>query len=97
MSKRRCTHHQCAIRYGVTHCGILARIFHHLMRLDGGLGFPKRDLVGMDYAELKKSEIAHRSGRRADVERIARCDQNDFEGIHGLGWGASASRWFESR
>jgi hypothetical protein len=49
--------------------------------VDGGAGFAKGDIVGMDDAEVVESEIGHGSSGRSDVERVAAADQDDAEAI----------------
>ncbi len=39
---------------------------------NGGAGFAERDLVRIHHAQAKETEVAHSSGGRADIERVAR-------------------------
>ena len=68
--------HQPAIGHGFGQGRIFPRFFENLVSFDRGAGFAKRDLVGIHQAQFGASEVAHGAGGRADVERIARGDQD---------------------
>ena len=50
-------------------------------RADGGACFAPVRGVGGDDGEPVKAEVGHGAGRRADVEGIARGDENHFEAV----------------
>jgi hypothetical protein len=52
---------------------------------DRGVRFAKGQFVGVHDAEVEESEVAHGAGGRADVEGIARVDEDDAQVVE-LGW-----------
>ena len=46
---------------------------------DSGAGLPKRGSVGLHNAKVAKAEIAHRARGGADVEGVARLDEDDAQ------------------
>ena len=48
---------------------------------DGGTGFAEGQLVRIDDAKMKEAEIAHGAGGGADVERVARGNEDDAETV----------------
>jgi hypothetical protein len=53
----------------------------HPRRADGGARLPKCGLVGIDHAQTRNAEVAHGARGRADVERVARRDQDDAQAV----------------
>jgi hypothetical protein len=53
----------------------------------GGTGFAKGKFVGVDDAKMEEAEIAHGAGCSADVERVARSDEDDAEAVELVGGG----------
>ena len=66
---------------GVGDVGEFSRCLEDRFGVDGGAGFAKGDIVGMDDAEVVESEIGHGSSGRSNVERVAAADQDDAEAI----------------
>ena len=73
---------ESAIGHGLGDRRELARGLEHMQGFYGGAGFPERDVIGIHQPHLGKAEIAHGSRGRADVQRIARIDQNYFQRVH---------------
>jgi hypothetical protein len=59
---------------------------------DGGASAFESDVVGIDDAEMKKSEVAHGSGGSADVKRVAGVDEDDAEAVEF--WGSEQDGLF---
>ena len=56
---------------------------------DGGTRLAKRGLVGIHDPQAAETEIAHRAGSRADIERVARGDEHDAQTVElSDGWQA---------
>lgn len=53
---------------------------------DGRTRFAEREFVGVHYPKMGEAEVAHGAGSGADVERIARGDENDPQAV-GFGIG----------
>ena len=51
----------------------------NFLRADGGARSLEGDVVGMHEAEVRETKIADRACGSADVERIARIDEDDSE------------------
>lgn len=51
---------------------------------DGGARFAEGQFVGIHDAEVEEAEVAHGASGCADIERIARVDEDDAEAV-GLG------------
>ena len=58
---------------------------------DGGARFAEGGFVGVNDAEVKKTEIAHGPGGGADVKRIARGHKDDAKTV-GFGFGRQGRR-----
>src|SRR5271155_6138959 len=69
----------------------------YVRRADGGARFAKRRLVGIHHAQMPKSEIAHGAGGRADIERVARGDENDAQAVELSGAGQGGSGFSSGR
>jgi hypothetical protein len=52
---------------------------------DGGAGFPESDVVGTHDPEAGKPEVRHRAGGSADIERVARGNQDYAEVVFPVG------------
>lgn len=50
-------------------------------RPDGGFRFQPIGCEGGDDGEMREAEVGHGAGGRADVERVARGDQDDFDAV----------------
>jgi hypothetical protein len=55
--------------------------FEEFFRADGGAGFAPVGLVGCDNGEAGEAEVGHGARRGADVERVARGDEDDVDRI----------------
>jgi len=55
-----------------------------------GACFTKGQFVGIDDAKMEEAEVAHGAGGGANVERIARVDEDDAQVIE-LGWGGQGT------
>jgi hypothetical protein len=79
-----------AIFHGLGNSFIPLGIGKDLGSANGGACFAKGWCVGIHKPERLKPEIAHGSGDRSNIQRIARCDQDDVhaakvvEGRHGV-------------
>lgn len=59
----------------------LAGVREQFGRADGGACFAPVGLIGGDHGEAGKSEVGHGAGGRADVEGIARRNEDDVEPV----------------
>jgi hypothetical protein len=66
---------------GIGHLIEFLRCLEDRFGVDGGAGFAKGDVVGMDDAEVLESEVGHGASGRPDVERVAAADEDDPEAI----------------
>ena len=73
--------HQGAIRDGLGQRADIRGRLQHVLRLHGGAGFAKRDVVRIHQPQFGESEIAHGARGGADVQRIARRHQDHAERI----------------
>lgn len=48
---------------------------------NGRAGLAKSRLERMDYAQMKRTEVAHGARSRAEIKRITRANQNDAQPI----------------
>jgi hypothetical protein len=62
---------------------------------DGGTRFAERQVVGVHDAEVEKAEVAHSAGGGADVEGIARVDEDDAQTV-GFGMGRQERQVYNS-
>jgi len=53
----------------------------HGRSADGGAGLPKRGRIGLYDAQMAEAEIAHGASGGADVERVARLDEDDAQAV----------------
>ena len=86
----RCAHHQRAIRYRFRDAAELLRIGQQRGCADSGACFPKGGLIGINDAQMQKSEIAHGPRGGADIERIARGDKDYTQMIEWISLGHKA-------
>jgi hypothetical protein len=63
---------------------------------DGGTGFAEGWIVRVDDAQVEEAEIAHGPGGGADIERVARGNQDDAE-LGELGCGGQAGRVYNRK
>jgi len=75
------SHDERAIGDGIRDALELLRIRKHGRGADGRARFAKRRLVRLDHAQMAEAEVAHGARGRANVERIARRDQNDAQTV----------------
>jgi len=54
---------------------------------DGGTRLAKSQLIGVHHAKMEEAEIAHGAGGCADVEGIARADEDDAQAVEFGVWG----------
>jgi hypothetical protein len=76
---RRSSHDQIAIGHSLTDGGEYARVGEEFGGADGGARFAEGWLIGIDETEVEETEVAHRASGGADVEGVARSDENDAE------------------
>ena len=77
MAERRGSHHQAAIGDGLGQRRELFGLAQDLVGMYRRARLLKRDVIGIHQPQPRESEVAHGSGRRADIERIPRSYQND--------------------
>lgn len=70
---------QGAIGDGVGQGGEFAGVGQDLCATGGGAGLAEGGRVGLDDAQMRKAEIAHGAGGRAEIEGIARGHQDDTQ------------------
>jgi hypothetical protein len=75
------SHHERAVGYCFGYGLVLFGAGQHRRGTYGGTGTLKCHLVGIHYAQVVKSKIAHRPSGRADVEGIARVHQDNAQSI----------------
>ena len=75
------SHDERAIGDGVGDALELLRIRKHGRGADGGARLAKGRLVRLDHAQMAEAEVAHGARGRADVERVARRNQNDAQTV----------------
>jgi hypothetical protein len=78
--------YESAIRDGFAEGFELFGFGEHRRGSDGRTRLAKSEFIRVHHAEMKKAEVAHGAGRGANVERIARGDQNDPQAV-GFGVG----------
>lgn len=71
-----CTHDYPAIGYSFRDAVELFGTGQHLCGSYCGAGFPKCNIIGSDHPQLGKTEVAHGTGDRTDIQRISRAHQN---------------------
>ena len=64
--------HQGAVGDRVGHALIFFCVLEQLRSADGRTRFAKSHVVGIDYPQSQKTKVAHGTGGRADIERVAR-------------------------
>ena len=75
----RRAYHEHAVGNGFSHAWKLSRIQKDLRRADGRPRLAKRSFERFHDAQIGEAEVAYGPRGRADIERIARVDQNDGE------------------
>ena len=76
---RRGSHDQSAIGHGLTDGGEYARVGEEFGGANRGARFAEGWLIRIDETKVEETEVAHRASGGADVEGIARGDENDAE------------------
>ena len=72
---------QCAIRYGFGDSLELFGEGEQRRGADGGTRLAKSQFIWVHHAKMEESEIAHGAGGGADVEGIARTDEDDAQAV----------------
>ena len=80
---------EAAIGHGVGEGGEFLGFLEQGRGADGGAGFAEGDVVGGDDAEAREAEVGHGAGGGADVERVARRDEDDTQIVLPIGGDAS--------
>src|SRR5579872_2968744 len=75
----RCSDNQRALGHGSRNGIVFDRVFENRARAYRGLRFMKSDMIRIDQTQVRKSKVAHRPRRGADIEWITRRHQNDTE------------------
>ena len=70
---------QCAIFNGFGDGSELFGSGEQRLGTNGGTRFTKSQLIRVHDAKMEEAEVAHGAGDGADVERIARVDENDAQ------------------
>ncbi len=70
-----------AVRDGFGHGFELLCADEHRRGSDGGTRFAKRQFIGIHDTKMEETEVAHGAGGRADVERVARIDEDDAQAV----------------
>ena len=70
---------ECAIRYGFGDSLELFSTGEQRRGADGGTRLPKSQFIRVHDAKMEESEVAHGAGGSADVEGIARTDEDDAQ------------------
>jgi hypothetical protein len=79
VSHRRGTHHERAICDRVGQILEFLGSFQQFGTANGRAGFPEGEAEGVHDTEMPRSEIAHGAGRSADVQRVARAHEHDYQ------------------
>ena len=66
---------------GVRAGRMLVSVFEEFRRADGGVGFAPVSLERSDDGEVRKAEVGHGPGHRADIERVAWGDEHDVDAV----------------
>src|SRR5215471_16593039 len=80
-ASRASSYKQSAIGYGFRNSFVFCGAGEQLRSSDCRPRFTKRRLVRIDQSEARETKVAHRPGRRANIERIARGNHNHAETI----------------
>jgi hypothetical protein len=70
---------ESAIRDGFGDGFELRGLCKQRLSADGGTRFAEGQFVGIHDAQMEEAEVAHRASGGANVERIARVDENDVQ------------------
>ena len=81
MANGRGSNHQRAIRNRLTYRFKLFRAGEHRRCANRGTRAFKCHIVGIHHSQMLKSEVAHGTGSRANVEWIARVHQDNAQAI----------------
>ncbi len=85
-----CAHDQRAVRHRFCDTAELLRIGQQRGCADSGACFAKGRLIGINDAQMQKTEIAHGPRRSADIERIAGGDKDYTQMIEWISLGHKA-------
>ncbi len=88
--------YECAIRDGFSDGLELFGAGEQQRGTDRGTRLAKSQLVGVYNAKMEESEVAHGAGGRADVEGIARTDEDDAQAVE-FGVGRHGRRVYSRR
>jgi hypothetical protein len=72
---------ECAIRYGFGDCPELFGTGEQRRGADGGTRLAKSQFIRVHHAKMEESEVAHGASGSADVEGIARTDEDDAQAV----------------
>lgn len=81
VSNCRGSHDERAIGNGFGHGFVMLRACEDCGSAYGGARVAKRGFVRLHHAQMPDAEIAHGARGRADVQGIARRDQNDAQAV----------------
>ena len=81
--------HQAAIGHRVGQAGEFLGFLQQRRGAHGGPRFAEGHIVGIDHAQARKAEIGHGARGGADIERIARRNQDDAQIVLPVGGDAS--------
>jgi hypothetical protein len=72
---------ECAVADGFRESGCFEGFCEEVWSADGGAGFAPVGLVGRDHGKAGEAKVGHGAGDCADVEGIARRDENDGDAV----------------
>src|SRR6516225_9476904 len=78
MSERACANDERAVGYGICKGCNFASTTQQFRGANRGPGFAPMGNVRRDHGEMRKPEVSHGARHRANIERIARCDEDNF-------------------
>jgi hypothetical protein len=77
---------EVAVRDGLGHGLEFFGAGEQRLRADGGMRFTESQFVRVHHAKMRESEVAHRTSGGADVQRIARLDEDDAQVVEFGRW-----------
>src|SRR3979409_1244071 len=79
MADRRSSNHKRAVCHGFRNVLVNFRAREQFRSADGGMRLAECWLIRGKKPQSLKAKVTHGSGRRPDVERIARCHQDNMQ------------------
>ncbi len=76
VTHRRGPNYQRAIRYRIGHAPVFFSACQQRGSAHGGARLAKSHIIRIDHAQMEKAKVAHGTGRRAYIERVARRHQH---------------------